>query len=1302
MKQETGQSLAESIRELRLDMRRPRRNRAVVPFRALPVKCGAHCQASVASGQIVLAEPAEPPAQVELRDVGADEASARKLFKFVAGVLSGAYSEATVFQCAREILAWLPDEASRHHPDDSDKPFSVIIDDSKYRVSFTIACRALSAAIGKGVVPTRGILVLQTLRGNFPAHGVATDSPLCDLLCGRESSDALPLSQASPIEDLPKALSEQGDDQPSTAEQSEDDEPVSSVDEIDETTEEQAEFAVETEEAVEDNISKAPVVQETLRDVAADEASARKLFKFVAGVLNGAYSEANVLQCAREILAWLPEEASRHHPDDSDKPIIDESKYRVSFTIACRALAVAIRKGVVPTRGILVLQTLRGNFPAHGVATDSPLCDLLCGQESSDALPLSQASPIEELPKTPVSNASDPSTAEQSEEDEPISSVDEIDETTEEQAEIDVETEKAVEDDTSKVPIVQDVLDKPAAAHQLFKFVAGYLNGAYGLSAVVNCSAAVQFWFQACVESVLRDPRDDYQNVSVTQAGCFTFGMALDALAMAIEDGQVPKTGMVTLLELWDDRLHQSTRFVAALKSYLCPMCCSRPPAHPRCRKCSGSGQKPCDKCHGSGRFKLACRSCSGTGRGYGRRMCPGCLGSGQRDQGSCNRCHGKKASVCDECDSQPSEGCPRPFCDQCLKKVAVSRAEAQAAAAQRRETNQSFQQHGPPEKGVKVERCNPSDLSWLQSLWKEREANGNVVEAWKVENPLLAHHFRERRDDLKRELGHLPHDLQGFHGTHPDNILSICENGFDRSKRGSAVGQVFGAGEYFAKNPNVSVGYCREGEYMLVCRLTLGFESSDQSNSDGDHIWVPSNQYYVISSPAQVLPQYIVKFAGASRYGYSSPVRNVVLEKTLKANMWTTIKANKAIVPVPPPRPCLMSRPTATVLWMGLFHSHISDEQLQQDVRRFLGKYAAPYVAGMKVQIASTHFKKAHAVLEIPIPRNLVHKLNTLPFTEGGQEHRICIEDAHGSPEQKCPKSIAGYCRGQNLRHTHPCWCHHEPRKTEHAKFHLKMVCLDSAKGNEIVTKFMTSAPFHNGRPQVVEIKEITNETLSRCHEQYRSYLSNKHKEEPSVRELYHGTNNNILDVLYTHGLQPPSDFSPSEACPVSGGRGLCTSLCTNSCKHCTEKHEWNKCHMFGLGIYLGDIAQKSHRYCSQPQIVGSRKRFRMVVCSVLGKAFKIAGHLKTDRAMHDVPNVRALNDEDLADMIEPCRSHNAACCQDKFESAEKSDMLFIQGLGSAVRPGYSVVNSEYIAFHPHQCLPRYEITYELREDWY
>merc|ERR1712187_194390 len=170
------------------------------------------------------------------------------------------------------------------------------------------------------------------------------------------------------------------------------------------------------------------------------------------------------------------------------------------------------------------------------------------------------------------------------------------------------------------------------------------------------------------------------------------------------------------------------------------------------------------------------------------------------------------------------------------------------------------------------------------------------------------------------------------------------------------------------------------------------------------------------------------------------------------------------------------------------------------------------------------------------------------------------------------------------------------------------------------ITDKFMASAPFHTGNPKIVGIKAIRNQTLSKCHDEYRKYLTTKHMDEPAEQELYHGTNNNILDVLYTHGLQPPSDTNASDACPVSGGKGLTTTLCNNDCKYCTEKHEWNRCHMYGLGIYLGDLAQKSHRYCSQPDIRNGRRRYRMILCSVLGKAFKLEGYLRRDRSMHDV----------------------------------------------------------------------------------
>jgi len=472
---------------------------------------------------------------------------------------------------------------------------------------------------------------------------------------------------------------------------------------------------------------------------------------------------------------------------------------------------------------------------------------------------------------------------------------------------------------------------------------------------------------------------------------------------------------------------------------------------------------------------------------------------------------------------------------------------------------------------------------------------------------------------------------------------------------------------------------------------------------------------YYVIKEPEQVLPTYIIRFSSSHsrRYGYDGGVTSASLEKTLPRNgygKWSN-KREEEVKPVPQQRPCCMTRDFATVLWMGFLHLHFSDEQLEKDIRAFFKTHARPYCTGLKVQIVSAHFKKAHIILERPVPREVVHKLNSAMFVENGTSRTICVDDGHGSPGQRCPKFIAGYCRGQNLRFTHPCWCKHEMRPTEMARFSMSRIELDSAKGVELCEKFMASAPFHNGHPRIIGIKAIHNDVLAKCHDAYREYLTNKHHEEPAVQELYHGTNNNILDTLYQHGLQPPSDTQASDRCPKSGGKGLCTSLCNNDCKYCTEKHEWNKCHMYGLGIYLADMAQKSHRYVSQPK----GDRHRIIVCQVVGKAFQVEGHLRRAEAMHDVVNVRSLTDDIMDDMVEQCQacsdegdcwrlqsggrkwaaSADMAC--DNLEVAEKSDLLFIKGLGNNVRPGFSVVNSEYIAFHPHQCLPKYEIEYTL-----
>jgi len=79
----------------------------------------------------------------------------------------------------------------------------------------------------------------------------------------------------------------------------------------------------------------------------------------------------------------------------------------------------------------------------------------------------------------------------------------------------------------------------------------------------------------------------------------------------------------------------------------------------------------------------------------------------------------------------------------------------------------------------VTIERASASDLALMQKFWKDREAAGEVLEAWSIDNPLRTYLFNERRKEIKAQLGREPDELEGLHGSDPKNYLSIVSTGF-------------------------------------------------------------------------------------------------------------------------------------------------------------------------------------------------------------------------------------------------------------------------------------------------------------------------------------------------------------------------------------------------------------------------------------------------------------------------------------------------------------------------------------------
>mmetsp|Transcript_102195 Transcript_102195/g.202882 ORF Transcript_102195/g.202882 Transcript_102195/m.202882 type:complete len:117 (+) Transcript_102195:274-624(+) len=111
---------------------------------------------------------------------------------------------------------------------------------------------------------------------------------------------------------------------------------------------------------------------------------------------------------------------------------------------------------------------------------------------------------------------------------------------------------------------------------------------------------------------------------------------------------------------------------------------------------------------------------------------------------------------------------------------------------------------------------------------------------------------------------------------------------------------------------------------------------------------------------------------------------------------------------------------------------------------------------------------------------------------------------------------------------------------------------------------------------------------------------------------------------------MQPTSDCNALDACPVSGGKGLCTKLCDSTCPHCTEKHEWNRCHMYVLTRHL-----PCRHGTEKPSVLLTAKGQELMSGfsddHLLSpwKPFQSEGHLRDRQCMHDVANGRALDEE-------------------------------------------------------------------------
>jgi hypothetical protein len=120
----------------------------------------------------------------------------------------------------------------------------------------------------------------------------------------------------------------------------------------------------------------------------------------------------------------------------------------------------------------------------------------------------------------------------------------------------------------------------------------------------------------------------------------------------------------------------------------------------------------------------------------------------------------------------------------------------------------------------------------------------------------------------------------------------------------------------------------------------------------------------------------------------------------------------------------------------------------------------------------------------------------------------------------------------------------------------------------------------------------------------------------------------------------------------------------------------------MYGLGVYMADLAQKSHGYVRRSK---DSSVYSMLRCRVLlGNPYLIEVNLLSGSAMHDLCWCR-----DPSEYLETL--------SEDWCVAKGHDSYYVKGQAGSQKHGLGVHNNEYIVFQPYQILPLYKVDYRI-----
>jgi hypothetical protein len=143
--------------------------------------------------------------------------------------------------------------------------------------------------------------------------------------------------------------------------------------------------------------------------------------------------------------------------------------------------------------------------------------------------------------------------------------------------------------------------------------------------------------------------------------------------------------------------------------------------------------------------------------------------------------------------------------------------------------------------------------------FWRLLGSTCTVKRVDVYESPVVQSAYEKKKSEFSTSRKPVE-EMWVFHGTSPENIQSICLEGFKVGGQGIAIanGAAFGNGVYTAKGPRTPMGTYGRGKAVILCKALPGKISKIVGEGDS---WAPNEDWLIFKTAKQLLPVYVLHF---------------------------------------------------------------------------------------------------------------------------------------------------------------------------------------------------------------------------------------------------------------------------------------------------------------------------------------------------------------------------------------------------------------------------------------------------------